>query len=1551
MTLTLPSADGQGQNVVVYQPILPRLLLAYCSLLCNLPLQDLLIHRAFNPLQPLLLETMGFFRNDPVVVKVKLACTPQVRKMTLTKGVNTPFHELMDLAASRFQGVQLQPTCQFLDADGDQLTVSSDDELRDALEGATSAGSTPIFTMEAAAVKEEDPDAWMVVGSVPSPGEQNPGPQSGSDGLASSNELVFWVNGDKHTLTDPDPSLLLVNYLHSVGLTGTKIGCGEGGCGCCTVTLSKPTTNPSSDAPASEVLSVNSCMRLLCSVDGLEVTTTEGIGSQKEGFHPIQEKIAEGNGSQCGYCTSGWVMNMYSLMESTAEPTASDIEQHFDGNLCRCTGYRPILESFKTFASDGCGHDHSHADACADIEDSGKCQKRCGGQAKACAYKRAPPLSADVAQHRASAKLLHFKEAASGDQWFRPLTLSDLATIQAALPSGADVKLVCANTSIGVAKYFPVGTAQPAPTGPKVTIDIKDVVELQAVSEDAQGMTVGGVVTIAKLITAMEGSKWMTAASDPASSPFGAAVRHLKRVANVQVRNAGSWAGNLMLTKNHPAFGSDIVTVFSALGVTLQVGAADGTRSLMSMEDFFDADLTGKLILAAVLPSNAPAPGSVVHFHTFKTAQRHVNAHAIVNAGFNIVCDAATGKVSKATVVFNGVAKKLLFAHKTEQALIGSPLNTAALTAALAAAHEDVATTGASLDPRHTPDYRNALVDSFVYKLFLHCQASLDPRIASALTPFAAAEDRPVSSGVRSYDTDPAEFPVSKALPKLSAQIQASGEASYVSTMQPAQGLHAAIVYSTKANAKIVTIDPSPALTMPGVKDFVAKADIPAGGNTTLMYSELVFFAAGDTSPCIGVMLGLVLADTHAHALAAAKKVHVVYGAVGGKAGGSPPITSLTMAKAHHTEAPFNQIDAAMRELVMKGGHKRRGLHPRTIPSTPEWVAAVKDGRNPLDVKQGNPAAVIARARGGSNALSSVSTLKGVAVSGAQRHFYMEPQTTFVIPQEDGRLEVWCSTQDAALTQTTLGAVLGIPAHKINVKMRRGGGGFGGKLSRHLPLAAAVAVAALKHGVQVHGLNERVDDLTVTGGREAMEVDYDVAYTSDGIINSLSMTLNIDAGWSLSDTVGDQAMGCAFADNVYFTEHFEAKGNLYYTNTPLNTSQRAPGVVQSILAHETVLEHVAHELGLPMSQVQEANFYKVGESTPAGEIIGSDTFNWTIPTLWGKLKTDAKVAERQQAVDAFNKANRWKKRGLASTPTKYIMGIDFYHSGATVNVYPDGSVEIAHGGAEVGQGINTKAAQVAAYTLGCPLESVIVSDLDTSKVPNNTCTGGSGTSECTSAAVKEACATVAQRLAKYTSAGKSWADAVTAAITDAVCLSATGWYVAPKPEHGASTYATYGACCSEVEIDVLTGEVQVLRTDIVMDQGTSLNPDIDIGQIEGGFIMALGYVLTEEVLIGKEGEQLNLGTWEYKIPSAYDIPIEFNVQLLKATPNPSGVLHSKASAEPVMATVSSVYFAVKNAMYAARAEKGVADYFSMSVPITVQKIQQGCMVTHADFKL
>jgi len=474
------------------------------------------------------------------------------------------------------------------------------------------------------------------------------------------------------------------------------------------------------------------------------------------------------------------------------------------------------------------------------------------------------------------------------------------------------------------------------------------------------------------------------------------------------------------------------------------------------------------------------------------------------------------------------------------------------------------------------------------------------------------------------------------------------------------------------------------------------------------------------------------------------------------------------------------------------------------------------------------------------------------------------------------------------------------------------------------------------------------------GGREPLHAEYSAGFTAEGTMDSLTMGLHMDSGYFVGDTSGDITMATGWSDNVYYTEHFTCTGDLFKTPTPHNTSMRAPGVIQSLYVHEAAVEHAAFSLGLPMHVVQEKNFYQVGQTTPYKDHIGSPTYNWTIPTLWAQCKKDAEFEKRRAAVEVFNKANLWRKRGIALTPVKYVMGLTYYKSGAVVNIYSvDGTVEVAVGGVELGQGLATKVAQVAAYTLGVPLDMVIVSPTDTSKVSNNTSTGGSGTSECSAQAARLACEELKQRLAPYTSQkGASWVDACGAAATAGVPLVASSWYDAEA--HGnANSYATYGVACSECEVDVLTGEVQVLRADIHMDLGLSLNAGLDIGQVEGGFVMSLGYVFTEQVLLNDKHEQLNLGTWEYKVPSAFDIPIELNVSLLPNTPNPAaeGCMRSKASAEPSMPTALSAVFAVKQAIYAARADGGLKDHFQLDLPVTVEAISQACAVDAARFKL
>ncbi|CAE8706406.1 unnamed protein product [Polarella glacialis] len=565
----------------------------------------------------------------------------------------------------------------------------------------------------------------------------------------------------------------------------------------------------------------------------------------------------------------------------------------------------------------------------------------------------------------------------------------------------------------------------------------------------------------------------------------------------------------------------------------------------------------------------------------------------------------------------------------------------------------------------------------------------------------------------------------------------------------------------------------------------------------------------------------------------------------------------------------------------------------------------------------------------------------------------MEPQTTMAIPTEDGGLELWCGTQFPAFTQLTVCQLLGLPAHQVNIKVRRVGGAFGGKLSRQGPLAAACSLAALKSRRPIFGCNERLTDMRMTQGREQCEVTYSATCDNDGRVESLEMDWHIDVGWDGTDAAGDIAMLVNFSDNAFYTPNFKCNSTAYKSHTVPRTSVRAPGVIQSITAHEVIMEHVSRSLGLDFEWVQEKNFYQPGQKTPWGDVIGSDAFNWTMPQVWAKLREDSSFDLRRQAVERFNAGSRWRKRGIAMTPVKYGMGLDVFQAMATVCIFSaDGTVLVNHNGCEIGQGIHTKVAQVVAYSLGLDLSMVRIADTESNQAPNTAATGGSGTSETSAQAARVACEELSKRLAPYLAKEKDWVKALAAAATDNVSLSAQGWYVHEKAA-GLNSYATYGAAVSEVEIDVLTGEMEILRADILMDLGQQLNAAVDVGQLEGGFVMSLGFFFTEQVLFNDEGQLLNVGTWEYKIPSYCEVPQEFNVALMTpAIPNPNGVLGSKASAEPPMSLANSAYFAVKFAIYAARAELGQGNgFFQLPLPCTVEEIQRACALDDEAFRM
>jgi len=647
----------------------------------------------------------------------------------------------------------------------------------------------------------------------------------------------------------------------------------------------------------------------------------------------------------------------------------------------------------------------------------------------------------------------------------------------------------------------------------------------------------------------------------------------------------------------------------------------------------------------------------------------------------------------------------------------------------------------------------------------------------------------------------------------------------------------------------------------------------------------------------------LIVADSIGHALQAAPLVKVVYDT------SKSPAPILNLQDAIEKKSFFPKVD-----------------NPALVPIGPFVVGDVD------------------------KALSQAKhVIKNSVAVETQYHFTMETQTTLAVPKEDMGMHLQSSTQWPAIVQHLVARILNLGDSKITVDVKRIGGAYGSKITRATWAAAAAAVAANKLNKPVHVTMDLADNMKMIGKRHPFQCDYQVGFDDTGKISALKMTYYADGGCSFDSTPGTMDMALTTADNCYYFPNYRVEGIDCYTNLPSNTSCRAPGCVPSIFFVESVVEAVADYLQTSPDVIKPLNFYQKNQVTPYGQSL--PYFN--LSSLWNQLMSSCNYANRLKSVNDYNAKNLWTKRGISLVPLKY--GITWAaRYGCDVNIYMDGTVGIIHSGVESGQGINTKVAQCAAYTLGVPLDLVSVYTTNTHSTPNTDPTGGSITSGLNSKAVMEACDVLNKRLAPLRNllkgSGKStssedlketWQQLITKAYNAGVELKASAWVNVQSNE--PFNYNSYGVTCTEVEVDILTGDTQIVQTDILFDCGISLNPDVDIGQVEGAFVMGIGYYLTEHLEIDQTtGELLSDGTWEYKPPSQKDIPIVFNVALLKDAPNPVGILKSKASGEPPLCMSCAVFFAVKNAIKAARKDAGLSPIFDLNPPALVSKIQQSC---------
>jgi xanthine dehydrogenase large subunit len=589
---------------------------------------------------------------------------------------------------------------------------------------------------------------------------------------------------------------------------------------------------------------------------------------------------------------------------------------------------------------------------------------------------------------------------------------------------------------------------------------------------------------------------------------------------------------------------------------------------------------------------------------------------------------------------------------------------------------------------------------------------------------------------------------------------------------------------------------------------------------------------------------------------------------------------------------------------------------------------------------------------------------QGMMRIGGQEHFYLEGQASLALPQEDGDVLIHCSTQHPSEVQHNVAHVLGRPANAVTIECRRMGGAFGGKETQGSQWAAIAALAAVKLGRPVKCRLDRDDDMIATGKRHDFRIDYRVGFGDDGRIGAVHFAQAARCGHSadLSGAICDRAM--FHADNAYYLENALIESKRCKTNTVSNTAFRGFGGPQGMVGIEEVIDVIARRLGMDPLDVRYANLYGDGPRnvTPYGQVVEDNI----LPKLMRELETSSAYRARREALKLYNQASRWLKKGIALTPVKF--GISFTttflnQAGALVHVYSDGSIHLNHGGTEMGQGLFLKVAQVVAEEFAVDVDRIKITATTTAKVPNTSATAASSGSDMNGMAAQAAARKIKSRLIDFAAerykvetkdieflANRvrisnqvvSFNDLVKEAYLGRISLSATGFYRTPKIHYDRATatgrpfyYFAYGAAVSEVVVDVLTGEYSLIRADILHDVGRSLNPAMDLGQIEGGFIQGVGWLTSEELWFDDDGRLRTHAPSTYKIPACADRPEQFTIRLFENANSEESIHRSKAVGEPPLMLGISAFRAISDAI------ASLADYRELprlDAPATPERV-------------
>ena len=1305
----------------------------------------------------------------------------------------------------------------------------------------------------------------------------------------------FTLNGQPVVVENLSPNVTLLDWLRASGRPGTKQGCAEGDCGACTVAFIERNAD---GAPTYR--SVNSCLVLMPMVAGREIITVEGLAKTKEQrggsteeteLHPVQKCMVNCHGSQCGYCTPGFVMSAFEGYYRDDLRERWQIDDQLAGNLCRCTGYRPIRDAAaRAFAKRGARADDSFRDRLAAAQ---------------------PELS-------------HLDYSVAGERFLRPASLAALFDAMARYPRA---RLVAGATELSllVTKKFQHFEA---------LISLEAVPELNAIEVTDHEYRFGATTTLTRV------EEILMRDFDSTHSAFGvlnsAFLNMLWLFGSRQIRNRATIGGNLA---NASPIG-DLAPVLLALDAHVVLASAVGER-VLPMGDFFlaykkTALRADEVLHTIVIDKLAPVPGGGRRLlESFKVSRRREMDISAVCATMLVELDAAR-RVTKARLAYGGVAEISKRAAQTEAALVGRPWSLKAIRLLRPLLESEFTPIN---DVRGSAAYRLGIIGDLLEQFFAH-----DGRQALAL------DHSPIT------EPDPWPHRETWPHPHESAIGHVTGRARFVDDQAPRKGmLETWPVCSPHAHANILGRNATVARGCPGIHAVLFAEDIPGANDVGAVQHDEILLADREVH-YHGHLVALVVGETQEQCRAAAALVEVEYEVLPG------PLSVEDAIAQNSFHSEFHRIrrgDAA-------GTFETRNAKPEESSefSKPE-------NANPKSVSEPDVGPATGDRR------PSTLRLSGEFQMGGQEHFYLETQSAWAEPgEEPGEMLVHSSTQYPTEIQTVVAHVLGCDRNRVIAQSPRMGGAFGGKETQGNTFAALAALAAHHTRRAVRVWLNRDQDMMLTGKRHPFLARFEVAFTPDGFLEALRAELFSNGGWSLdlSTAICDRAL--FHLDNAYYIPHVDVRGRVCRTNLASNTAFRGFGGPQGMLVIEEIIDRVARTLGLPPEIVRERNLYRgTGETntTHFAQEIGDNR----IQRIWHELKSSSEFDRRRGALHHWNAQSPNVKRGMAITPVKFGISFTVRHlnqAGALVLIYQDGSIQVNHGGTEMGQGLHTKIFSVVERELGVARSTLRVMPTRTDKVPNTSPTAASSGSDLNGAAVADACRKLKERLLPV-AAGKlriadcrlriedpardivfkngrvfhhefpgvdlSFVDVVQAAYLACVPLSATGFYATPGVgynwDNGTGTpfhYFACGAAVSEVEVDGLTGAMRVRRVDILHDAGDSLNAGVDRGQIEGGFVQGMGWLTVEELKWDALGQLLTHSPDTYKIPAIGDAPADFRVTLLSEACQRGTIHGSKAVGEPPLMLAISVREAARDAVAAFSGEGPV----ELASPATAEAI-------------